>query len=121
MRGRFTCFCADRFAPFTIVFLRILFTAITLQSSLSSANFIERNLIIFRPTPKYIPMETIIDVLQQFQLDILQVLATGIILFLTGYLVGKKKCKKLYKKIRDLQKDVLDLNAELLVDKTRQV
>jgi hypothetical protein len=64
-------------------------------------------------------METIIDILQQFQLDILQVIATGLLLFAIGYRIGIQKSRKLYKKINKLQRDVLDLNAELLLDRTK--
>ncbi len=66
-------------------------------------------------------METIIDILQQFQLDVVQVIATGLFLFVIGYWIGIQKSRKLHKKIYKLQRDVLDLNAELLLDKTKGV
>ncbi|MDR3714317.1 MAG: hypothetical protein P4L51_15980 [Puia sp.] len=59
-------------------------------------------------------MEIILNILQSFQLDMLQVTATGLILFVIGYRIGMHKNRKLYKKIHELEKDVLDLNAELL-------
>jgi hypothetical protein len=65
-------------------------------------------------------MDTIIDIMQQFQLDFLQVTATGLILFAIGYRIGIQKSRRLNKKISKLQRDVLDLNAELLLDKARE-
>jgi hypothetical protein len=59
-------------------------------------------------------MEIILNILQDFQLDMLQVTATGLILFVIGYRIGIQKSRKLHKKIHELERDVLDLNAELL-------
>jgi hypothetical protein len=59
-------------------------------------------------------MEIILNILQSFQLDMLQVFATGLILFIVGYRIGLNKSRKLNRKIHELERDVLDLNAELL-------
>lgn len=59
-------------------------------------------------------METVIDLLKAIELNMLQVGIAGLIIFSIGYLVGMKKVKKLTHEIYGLQKDVLDLNEELL-------
>jgi hypothetical protein len=63
-------------------------------------------------------MENIITLLQSFHLNILEVIFTGIVVFIIGYQYGSQRVKKLTEKIYDLQKDVLDLNAEILFGKT---
>jgi hypothetical protein len=59
-------------------------------------------------------METIIDLLKAIQLNMLEVMIAGVFIFSLGYLIGIKKVKKLTHEIYGLQKDVLDLNEELL-------
>jgi hypothetical protein len=59
-------------------------------------------------------METVIDLLKAIQLNMLDVMIAGIFIFSIGYLTGKKKVRKLTHEIYGLQKDVLDLNEELL-------
>jgi hypothetical protein len=59
-------------------------------------------------------METIIDLLRAVQLDMLEVMIAGVFIFSVGYLIGMKKVRKLTREIYGLQKDVLDLNEELL-------
>ena len=59
-------------------------------------------------------METIIDLLKAIQLNMLEVMIAGLFIFSIGYLIGIKKVKKLTHEIYGLQKDVLDLNEELL-------
>jgi hypothetical protein len=59
-------------------------------------------------------METVIDLLRAIQLNMLEVGFTGLFIFAIGYLIGMKKVKKLTHEIYGLQKDVLDLNEELL-------
>jgi hypothetical protein len=59
-------------------------------------------------------METIIDLLKAIQLNMLEVMIAGLFIFSLGYLIGIKKVKKLTHEIYGLQKDVLDLNEELL-------
>jgi hypothetical protein len=59
-------------------------------------------------------METVIDLLKAIQLNMLQVGLAGFFIFSIGYLIGMKKVKKLTHEIYGLQKDVLELNEELL-------
>jgi hypothetical protein len=59
-------------------------------------------------------METVIDLLRAIQLNMLEVGFAGVIIFSVGYLVGMKKVRKLTHEIYTLQKDVLELNEELL-------
>ncbi|HSZ34136.1 MAG TPA: hypothetical protein VK772_12550 [Puia sp.] len=59
-------------------------------------------------------METVIELLRAVQLNMLDVVVAGLFIFSIGYLIGIKKVKKLTHEIYGLQKDVLDLNEELL-------
>lgn len=59
-------------------------------------------------------METVIDLLKAIQLNMLDVVIAGLFVFSTGYLIGMKKVKKLTHEIYGLQRDVLELNEELL-------
>ena len=59
-------------------------------------------------------MEAIIDLLRAIQLNMLEVSIAGLFIFGIGYLMGNKKVKKLTREVYGLQKDVLDLNEELL-------
>ncbi len=59
-------------------------------------------------------MEAIIDLLRAIQLNMLEVSIAGLFVFGIGYLLGIKKVKKLTREVYGLQKDVLDLNEELL-------
>ncbi len=59
-------------------------------------------------------METVIDLLKAIQLNMLEVMFAGLFIFSLGYLIGMKKVKKLTHEIYGLQKDVLELNEELL-------
>ena len=59
-------------------------------------------------------METVIDLLKAIQLNMLEVMIAGLFIFSVGYLIGIKKVKKLTHEIYGLQKDVLDLNEEIL-------
>jgi hypothetical protein len=59
-------------------------------------------------------METVIDLLRAIQLNMLDLMIAGIFIFSTGYLIGFQKVRKLTQEIYRLQKDVLDLNEELL-------
>jgi hypothetical protein len=63
-------------------------------------------------------MENIITLLQAFHLNILEVIFTSIVIFIVGYRFGSTRVKRLSEKIYELQKDVLDLNAEILFGKT---
>ena len=59
-------------------------------------------------------METVIDLLKAIQLNMLEVGFAGLLIFAIGYLIGMKKVKKLTHEIYGLQRDVLELNEELL-------
>jgi len=59
-------------------------------------------------------METVIDLLKTIQLNLLDVVIAGFFVFSIGYLIGMKKVKKLTHEIYGLQRDVLELNEELL-------
>ncbi|HEV3224212.1 MAG TPA: hypothetical protein VGZ90_15100 [Puia sp.] len=59
-------------------------------------------------------METVIDLLRAIQLNMLDVVIAGLFIFSIGYLIGVKKVKKLTHEIYGLQRDVLELNEELL-------
>ncbi|HTQ64102.1 MAG TPA: hypothetical protein VMI12_04860 [Puia sp.] len=59
-------------------------------------------------------MEAIIDLLQAFHLSMLEVIIAGIPIFLLGYWIGTKKVRKLSQEVYGLQKQVLDLNEEIL-------
>jgi hypothetical protein len=47
----------------------------------------------------------------------MEVSLTGLFVFVVGFWFGSKKAKRLNEKIYELQKDVLELNAELLFGK----
>ena len=59
-------------------------------------------------------METVIDLLKAIQLNMLEVGFAGLFIFSFGYLIGMKKVRKLTHEIYGLQRDVLELNEELL-------
>ena len=59
-------------------------------------------------------METVIDLLKAIQLNMLEVGFAGLLIFVIGYLIGMKKVRKLTHEIYGLQRDVLELNEELL-------
>jgi hypothetical protein len=59
-------------------------------------------------------METVIDLLRAIQLNMLDVVIAGLFIFSIGYLIGMKKVRKLTHEIYGLQRDVLELNEELL-------
>lgn len=59
-------------------------------------------------------METVIDLLRAIQMNMLDVVIAGLVIFSIGYMIGLKKVKKLTHEIYGLQRDVLELNEELL-------
>lgn len=59
-------------------------------------------------------IEAIIDLLQEYSLSILEVFVLLIPVFFIGYLIGRKKSRKLTEEVYGLQRQVLDLNEELL-------
>jgi hypothetical protein len=62
-------------------------------------------------------METFYSTFQDFQLDLLQVFITGILLFALGFWLGTMKSKKLLRKMARMEKKIMDLNTELLYSK----
>lgn len=62
-------------------------------------------------------MENVIGLLQAFQLNILEMSAPGILILAFGYWLGSKKSKRLNGEVYKLQREILDLNAELLYGK----
>ncbi len=62
-------------------------------------------------------MEAILDILQAFHLNVLEVMIAGFFIFVIGFWLGNKKTSKYLQEIYSLQRDVLDLNAELLYGK----
>jgi len=62
-------------------------------------------------------MEAIYDLIDAFQFNVLELAVACLIIFSIGYKLGAKKARKLNEEIYGLQKDVLDLNAEILYGK----
>jgi hypothetical protein len=60
------------------------------------------------------PMETIYSAIQELQLGLITVIITCSLLFAAGYWLGVAKSKKFIKRINKMEKEILDLNAELL-------
>jgi len=60
-------------------------------------------------------METVISLLQAIHPDMVDVLFLGLVVYYIGFRIGHTKVKKLTEEIYSLQREVLDLNAELLV------
>jgi hypothetical protein len=60
-------------------------------------------------------MQILTNLLMGFQFSALQVFIAGSLFFVTGYWLGKLKVKKMRKEINELQNQVLELNAELLL------
>ena len=63
-------------------------------------------------------MEAIIDLLQELHLNMFEVMIAAMFVFCIGYLIGSKKGKKMNEEIYSLQRQVLELNSELLYGKT---
>jgi hypothetical protein len=63
-------------------------------------------------------MEAIINLLQSYNLTMLEVILAIIPIFYIGYRIGSKKVKKLTEEMYSLQRDVLDLNEEILYGKS---
>ena len=59
-------------------------------------------------------MGILFDILQALQFNAIQVFITGFLLFCLGLLLGKRKVRRLLEKIHRLEKNVLELNSELL-------
>jgi hypothetical protein len=63
-------------------------------------------------------MEAIFDLLQSYSLSILEVIFAIIPIFYIGYRIGTKKVKKLTEELYSLQREMLDLNEEILYGKS---
>ena len=63
-------------------------------------------------------MEAIINLLQSYNLTMLEVILAIIPIFYIGYRIGSKKVKKLTEEMYSLQRDMLDLNEEILYGKS---
>lgn len=59
-------------------------------------------------------METIYTFLQDHELDFMQVLFSCLFFFTIGYWLGGMKSKKLIRTIQKMEKEIMDLNSELL-------
>ena len=59
-------------------------------------------------------METVYSGTLDLQMGLLQVLITGLILFAAGFWLGGLKGKKLQKRMHKMEKEIMDLNSELL-------
>ena len=57
-------------------------------------------------------MEPIYSILHD--LDYPTLIITGLFLFAVGFKMGTVKSKKFMKKIREMEKEIMDLNSELL-------
>ena len=62
-------------------------------------------------------METLYSTIQSFQLDLVQVFITCLVLFSFGYWIGFSRSKKLERKMHKMEKEIRDLNTELLYGK----
>ncbi|MBS1600675.1 MAG: hypothetical protein JST75_20800 [Bacteroidetes bacterium] len=63
-------------------------------------------------------MEAIFDFLQSIHLSIIEVMFTLIPIFYVGYRMGGKKVRKVTEEMHSLQRQMLDLNEELLYGKS---
>jgi len=88
-----------------------LFMFFILQRPITSLNFRIISLLLI--TNK-MPMETIYAAVQELQLGLFTVIISCSLLFFVGYKLGAAKSKKFIKKINKMEKEILDLNAELL-------
>jgi len=59
-------------------------------------------------------METIYTTSQSFQLDLFQALIIGLFLFAIGFWIGQARSKKLAQKMAKMEKEIMELNTELL-------
>lgn len=59
-------------------------------------------------------METIYTTSQSFQLDLIQVLIIGLLLFAIGFWIGHARSKKIAQKMAKMEKEIMKLNTELL-------
>jgi hypothetical protein len=63
---------------------------------------------------KQSPMGILFDILQALQFNAFQVIIAGLLLFSAGHLLGKRNSRRLKEKINRLEKNVMELNSEIL-------
>lgn len=59
-------------------------------------------------------METIYSTVHRFEFDPLQILIPGLFLFAIGFWAGQARKKKLERKVARMEREIRDLNSELL-------
>jgi hypothetical protein len=59
-------------------------------------------------------MDALYAIFQNFQLNLIQVTIAGMLSFVLGLWIGRIKNKKLWHQMAKMEKEILDLNAELL-------
>ena len=59
-------------------------------------------------------METIYTLFQNFHLDLFQVFIVGLFIFAIGFRLGYSRSKKMERKMAKMEKEIRDLNTELL-------
>ncbi|HXB45402.1 MAG TPA: hypothetical protein VNV85_15155 [Puia sp.] len=62
-------------------------------------------------------METIVDILQVLQLNVMEVFAISVAFLVIGYWRGNHRSRKLQMRIYKLENDILELHAEMLYPK----
>jgi hypothetical protein len=63
-------------------------------------------------------MEILINLLKSFQFNSFHIVITAIVFFIAGFVRARLKTRKMAADISMLEKNILDLNAELLFGKT---
>ena len=59
-------------------------------------------------------MEIIYSLCQRFQFDLFQLMIIGLLLFAIGFWLGHARSKKLAHKMAKMEKEIMNLNSELL-------
>lgn len=62
-------------------------------------------------------LQSVVGLLQSYNVTVFEVLVSIIPIFYIGYRIGVKKVKKLTEEVYSLQREMLDLNEELLYGK----
>ena len=65
-------------------------------------------------------MEPIYSIFQNFQLDLSQVFISSLVVFVLGFWAGRVKSKRLERKMARMEKEIRDLNTELLYNNNDQ-
>ena len=66
-------------------------------------------------------MEPIYSIFQNFQLDLSQVFISSLVVFVLGFWAGRVKSKRLEQKMARMEKEIRDLNTELLYNNDQPV